>query len=166
MNYEEYANILKNNLQGYTDELIQNLKCVFQKEFFSEVELLDFSVFDRDVDFSIQMYSMNRKAAEVFNLDHKENDAFAGSLSLITDIPFIPKMMREVRHAFYEQDDIEMEDRERHIISEWFFDCWKKAGGDYFKIPSYFYYHDDFKAFDLLEVKWILDHERWEPLDA
>lgn len=66
MNYEEYENKMKDNLQDYTDKLIQNLSCVFQKRFFSEVELLDFSVFDRDVDFSIQMYSMNRDAAEIF----------------------------------------------------------------------------------------------------
>ncbi|HSQ90380.1 hypothetical protein, partial [Romboutsia sp.] len=63
---------------------------------------------------------------------------------------------------FYEENEDEIYDKEQRVFTNWFYNCWIKAGGQNFKLPSYFVFHDDDKSFNLKENKWISDDNKWE----
>ncbi|MGG3480002.1 hypothetical protein ABES21_21270 [Peribacillus frigoritolerans] len=63
-----YIDSIKANLEKHSDLLVANLKNIITYNYFSEIDLLDFTAFIEPTNFeiSIRMFSMDREANEVF----------------------------------------------------------------------------------------------------
>ncbi|AMO86766.1 hypothetical protein SOLI23_14665 [Solibacillus silvestris] len=46
-------------------------------------------------------------------------------------------------YDFYKQNEEEYIIKEQQLITEWFIECWNKAGGKEFNLPVYFGFHDE-----------------------
>jgi hypothetical protein len=159
MNFEK---TITQNLSSYSNKLIERLKNVYKTKFYSRIELIDFCAFYGSNDVSIQMYSMDRKGNEAFNIDGEEEGAFGGSLSLIENAEYILDDIWVDFLELLESHDHEIDKIGQKVISEWFIDGWNKAGGKDFRIPAYFCFHDDSKSFDLSKGQWISDNYKWK----
>lgn len=40
-------------------------------------------------------------------------------------------------------------------------DCLQKAFNTEFKLPAYFSFHDEYKSYDLKNIKWISEDDMW-----
>jgi hypothetical protein len=161
---ENYTNAIKNNLELNSDKLIEKLTEIYSLNFYSEVELLDFSVFVEPTryELSIMMYSMNRDANEVF-YEGNDSTVFAGSMDVVEEIVYYQEStdQREMFLEFYEKNAEEIATAEQEVVKNWFLDCWIKANGAPFTLPSYLTFHDEGKSYDLKKNKWISENEIW-----
>jgi hypothetical protein len=48
-------------------------------------------------------------------------------------------------------------------LAHWFRDCWQKAGGSHYRLPSYLTAHDDIQSFCLHRGKWVEQEEKYKP---
>lgn len=161
---ENYTNTIKRNLELNSDKLIEKLTEIKSLNFYSEVELLDFSssMEPTRYELSIEMYSMDQEGNEVF---YEGDDAtvFADSMNVVEDIIYYEEQPDQRDHflEFYEQHEEELVMAEQETVKNWFVDCWKKANGQDFQLPSYLSFHDEYKSYDLKENKWISEDEMW-----
>ncbi|WP_052343757.1 hypothetical protein [Bacillus massiliigorillae] len=160
----EYRQAIAKNLELHSDKLITKLTEVRNLTFHSNVELLDFQVFMDPSwnQLSIVMFSMSRDANEVFN-EENVPDVFAGSMDIAEDFQYyqLADDQRDAFDTFYEQNGLAMMEAEQEVIKNWFVDGWRKAKGEVYKLPVYFSFHDEDKAYDLQENKWISEDELW-----
>ncbi|WP_316568722.1 hypothetical protein [Neobacillus sp. YIM B06451] len=158
-----YLNSIKANLEKQTDVLVGNLKTIFTYNFSSEIDLIDFSAFIEPTRFelSIRLFSMDKEANEVF---HEGDDltVFAGS-EVLTEVEYfqLNESQLDDFFEFYEQNEEVLNTQEQKVFTDWFNQCWEKAGGDGLKIPAYFVFHDDVKSYDLNNKQWIDDDDKW-----
>ncbi|ARK32543.1 membrane lipoprotein lipid attachment site-containing protein [Halalkalibacter krulwichiae] len=161
---DNYTNTIKHNLELYSDRLIEKLVEIQRLNFYTEVELLDFSslVEPTRYELSIIMYSMDKEANEVF-YEGDDPKVFADSLNVVEDVVYYEERadQKDEFLEFYEQNEEEIVLAEQEVVKNWFVDCWKKANGQDFQLPSYFSFHDEYKSFDLKNNKWISEEEMW-----
>lgn len=161
---ENHICSIKSNLEAYSDELVKNLKNVFAYNFYSDIDLLDFSAFIEPTRFeiSIRMFSMDKGAGEVF-YEGNDKTIFAGSVELLPEVEYyqLEGSLLDNFFDFYEQNEETLELQEQKVFTEWFSQCWEKAGGERLNLPSYFVFHDDYKSFSLKNNRWIDDEEKW-----
>lgn len=161
---DNYTNTIKNNLDLNSEKLIKKLTEIQSLNFYSEVELLDFSVSMEPTryELSIEMYSMDKEANEVF-YEGDDSTEFADSMNVLEDVVYYEEQTDQKDNflEFYEQNEEEIVIAEQEAIKNWFVDCWKKAKGQDFKLPSYLSFHDEYKSYDLKENKWISEDEMW-----
>ena len=104
---DNYTNTIKNNLELNSDKLIEKLTEIYSLNFYSEIELLDFSVFMEPTryELSIIMYSMNRDANEVF-YEGDDSKVFANSMYVLEDIVYYQEStdQRDKFLGFYEKN--------------------------------------------------------------
>lgn len=161
---DNYTNTIKNNLELNSDKLIETLTEIYSLNFYSEVELLDFSAFIEPTryELSITMYSMNRDANEVF-YEGENSKVFANSMDVLEELVYYQESTdhRDMFLEFYEKNAEEIVIAEQEVVKNWFLDCWIKANGTEFKLPSYLTFHDEDKSYDLKKNKWISENEIW-----
>jgi len=161
---DNYTNTIKNNLELNSDKLIEKLTEIYSLNFYSEIELLDFSVFMEPTryELSIIMYSMNRDANEVF-YEGDDSKVFANSMYVLEDIVYYQEStdQRDKFLGFYEKNAEKIVIAEQEVVKNWFLDCWIKANGTEFKLPSYLTFHDEDKSYELKNNKWISENEIW-----
>lgn len=161
---DHYIGSIKTNLEKQSNLLVGNLKNVFAYKFFSEIDLLDFSAFIEPTRFelSIQMFSMDKNANEVFN-EGSDTTVFAGSKEILPEIEYhqLNDDQLEGFFEFYEQNEETLVPQEQKVFTDWFIQCWEEAGGASLDLPSYFVYDDDYKSYDLRNKQWINDEEKW-----
>ncbi|WP_409304914.1 hypothetical protein [Peribacillus sp. SCS-155] len=161
---DNYTNTITNNLELNSEMLIQKLTEIRSLKIYSEVELLDFSAFMEPTryELSIVMYSMDKEANEVF-YEGDDPKMFAGSMNVLQEIVYYQESTDQMDKflEFYEQNDEEIVIAEQETVKKWFLDCWEKANGQDFKLPSYLSFHDEYKSYDLKNNKWISEDEMW-----
>lgn len=161
---DNYTNTVKNNLELNSDKLIEKLTEIHSLNFYSEVELLDFSTSMEPTryELSIVMYSMDKEANEVF-YEGDDSKVFADSMNVLEDIVYYQESADQSDEflAFYEQNEEEIVIAEQEVIKNWFVDCWKKVNGTEIKLLSYLSFHDEYKSYDLKKNKWISEDEMW-----
>lgn len=161
---ENYIASLQNNLDKSTPILIKKLKEIVSYTFDGTVELLDFSASIDPMSFelSIMMFSMDTDANEVFGENITPN-SFAGSVEVLASTPYYHLLDNQQENFwdFYEQNDEALANKEQQVFTEWFADCWMKAGGKHFVLPVYFGFHDETSSYDLQNEKFIDDEEKW-----
>ena len=162
---DDYTNSIKINLEKNSNKLISNISKIVDYNFFTEIDILDFvaSIEPTRFELSIRMFSMDKVANEVF-YEEDDNKVFAGSIDVLQDIEYyhLSDSQFDEFLDFYEENEDEIYDKEQRVFTNWFYNCWIKAGGQNFKLPSYFVFHDDDKSFNLKENKWISDDNKWE----
>jgi hypothetical protein len=161
---DNYIGSIKSNLEKQSDLLVGNLKNIFTYNFSSDTDLLDFSAFIEPTRFelSIIMFSMDKEANEVF-YEGNDTTVFAGSVEVLSEVEYhqLNDSQLDDFFAFYEQNEETLIPQEQKAFTDWFSQCWEKAGGDALDLPSYFVFHDDYKSFDLKNNQWIDDEEKW-----
>ncbi len=161
---ENYTDTIKRNLELNSDKLIGKLTEIKKLDFYSEVELLDFSssMEPTRYELSIEMYSMDKEGNEVF-YEGDDSTVFADSMNVVEDVVYYEEQTDQTDDflAFYEQNEEELVIAEQETVKNWFVDCWKKADGQGFQLPSYLSFHDEYKSYDLKENKWISEDEMW-----
>ena len=161
-NTETYIQSVRDALQKQSDSLMKEISKTLQFHFAEKVNLVDFTAFTQPFELSIMMFSMDRRANEVF-YEGTESRIFAGSYEVLEDTAYYaePEGQSEEFEAFYEQNDDVLSRLETEAISEWFAACWNQAGGGSSKLPAYFSFHDYDRCFDLHKNKWISDRDKW-----
>ncbi|QHE62564.1 MULTISPECIES: hypothetical protein [Rossellomorea] len=162
---DNYIGSIKSNIEKQSDLLVRNLEKIIAYNFSSYIDLLDFSTFIEHTRFelSIRMFAMDKEANEVF-YEGNDTTVFAGSVEVIPDVKYYQlndNILDDFIDNFYEKNYPEIEQLEQKVFTDWFSQCWKKAGGDTLDLPSYFVFHDDYKSFDLKKNQWIDDEEKW-----
>lgn len=161
---DNYITSIKSNLEKHTDIAVEELQKIISYKFDAAVDLLDFSTFTDPTRFemSIMMFSMDKDANEVFGEDITP-DSFAGSVELFSNIPYHHLQHNQLNDFFdfYEQNDEELVMKEQQIFTEWFAECWDKAGGKAFNLPAYFGFHDETRSYDLQNSRFVEDEEKW-----
>ena len=159
---QKYIHAVRGNLQRNSEQLIQQIRKTIDFNYYDKVDLLDYTAFIQPHEISIMMYSMDRKANEVF-YQGNESNIFAGSYDLIENVSYfnVPDDQEDKFWEFYEQNDEVISKTETQSIVEWFKDCWNQAGGKSVKLHSYFSFHDYDNCFDLQNNKWISDGDKW-----
>lgn len=164
MTVDQYIKGIENNLEVNSKQLMLKMQEIRNLSFYSQVELLDFSVFIEPTThrLTIIMFSMNREASEIFN-EEKGSTLFAGSMEILDDVGYyrVPNEQINDFLDFYEKQADVLIQKEQEVITKWFVDCWLKVNSKEFKLPVYFSFHDEYKAFDLQEDKWISEDEMW-----
>lgn len=161
---ENYINSIKFNLDKQSDLLVGNLKKILEFNFSPNIDLLDFSAFIEPTRFelSIRMFSMDREANEVL---YEGNDMtiFTGSTEVLSEFEYyqLKDSLLQDFFQFYEQNQEILIPQEQKAFISWFGECWKTAGGQALKLPSYFVFHDEYKSLDLKSDNWIDDDEKW-----
>ena len=161
---ESYIASIQTNIEKSTSTLVKELQKIVSYKFDEAVDLVDFSAFTDPTRFelSIMMFSMDKNANEVFGEDITEK-SFAGSVEVlaVTSYYQLQNNQRDTFWDFYEQNDEELASKEQQLFTEWFIECWDKAGGKEFKLPVYFGSHDETSSYDLQNAKFIDDEEKW-----
>lgn len=161
---DNYSTSIKSNLEKHTDIAIEGLQKIISYKFDAAVDLLDFSTFTEPTRFemSIRMFSMDKDANEVFGEDITP-DSFAGSVELLPNVSYyhLQDNQRDIFWDFYEQNDEELVIKEQQIFTEWFIECWVKAGGKEFNLPAYFGFHDETRSYNLQNSRFVEDEEKW-----
>ncbi|MFL0584864.1 hypothetical protein ACH0B6_20095 [Solibacillus silvestris] len=161
---DNYTNTIKNNLELNSYKLIEKLTEIHSLNFYSEVKLLDFSASLEPTryELSIIMYSMDKEANEVF-YEGDDSKVFADSINVLEDIVYYQELtdQSDMFLEFYEQNEDEIIIAEQEVIKNWFVECWKKVNGKEVKLPSYLSFHDEYKSYDLMNNKWIIEDEMW-----
>ena len=161
---ESYIASIQTNLEKSTSALVKELQKIVSYKFDDAVDLVDFSAFTDPTRFelSIMMFSMDKNANEVFGEDITEK-SFAGSVEVlaVTSYYQLQDNQRDTFWDFYEQNDEELASKEQQLFTDWFIECWDKAGGKEFKLPVYFGSHDETSSYDLQNAKFIDDEEKW-----
>ncbi|WP_375088445.1 hypothetical protein ACDZ29_19895 [Peribacillus sp. RS7] len=162
---DNYIDSIKANLEKHSDLLVGNLKNIITYNYFSEIDLLDFTAFIEPTNFeiSIRMFSMDREANEVF-YEGNDTTVFAGSVDVISDVTYyqlIDNSLDDFLDNFYEENYPAIYELEQKAFTDWFGQCWKKSGGDILSLPSFFVFHDDTKSYELKNNQWIDDEEKW-----
>ena len=161
---DNYTNTIKNNLELNSYKLIEKLTEIHSLNFYSEVKLLDFSASLEPTryELSIIMYSLDKEANEVF-YEGDDSKVFADSINVLEDIVYYQELtdQSDMFLEFYEQNEDEIIIAEQEVIKNWFVECWKKVNGKEVKLPSYLSFHDEYKSYDLMNNKWIIEDEMW-----
>ncbi|MGE6376691.1 hypothetical protein [Peribacillus muralis] len=162
---DNYIDSIKANLEKHSELLVGNLKNIITYNYFSEIDLLDFTAFIEPTNFeiSISMFSMDREANEVF-YEGNDSTIFAGSVDVIPDVTYyqlIDNSLDNFLDNFYEENYPAIYELEQKAFTDWFSQCWKKSGGDILNLPSFFVFHDDTKSYELKNNQWIDDEEKW-----
>lgn len=161
---ENYISSIKSNLEKHSDLLVGNLKSVFENKFSTDIDLLDFTAFIEPTRFelSIRMFSMDKEANEVF-CEADDETVFAGSIKVLPEVDYyqLKDSQLDFFFDFYEQNEDLIIPQEQKVFTNWFSECWKKAGGKALNLPSYFVFHDDYTSFELNNNRWIDDDKKW-----
>ena len=161
---DKYIDSIQTNLEKHSTILVKELQKIVSYKFDEAVDLVDFSAFTDPTRFelSIMMFSMDKNANEVFGEDITEK-SFAGSVEVlaVTSYYQLQDNQRDTFWDFYEQNDEELASKEQQLFTDWFIECWDKAGGKEFKLPVYFGSHDETSSYDLQNAKFIDDEEKW-----
>lgn len=159
-----YIASIQTNLEKHTTTLVKELQKILSFKFDAAVDLVDFSAFTDPTRFeiSIVMFSMDKDANEVIGEDITPT-SFAGSVEVLTSSSYyhLQDSQQDTFWDFYEQNDEELAIKEQQLFTEWFIECWDKAGGKEFKLPVYFGSHDEISSYDLQNAKFIDDEEKW-----
>ncbi|MBW9146548.1 hypothetical protein KTC92_07275 [Clostridium sp. CM027] len=129
--------------------------------FHPEIEVLDFEIFNEGFTsgFYIRMFSMTRDANEFFHDEKIDGDIyFSGGYDLLQEVEHIFSY-DEIEH--YEELGIDAYEEDSFELIRWFSEIWKKIIGTKINIPSYLCLHDDIRSFDLINMEWISDDEKW-----
>lgn len=160
---DNYIGSIKTNLEKQSDLLVGNLKNIFAYNYSSDIDLLDFSAFIEPTRFelSIRMFSMDKEANEVF-YEGNDTTVFSGSEEVLPEIEYHQLNASNLDYFFdfYEQNEETLVPQEQKAFTDWFSQCWGKAGGNALTLPSYFVFHDDYKSYDLKSNQWIDDEEK------
>ncbi|OIJ20706.1 hypothetical protein BKP45_08670 [Anaerobacillus alkalidiazotrophicus] len=162
---DQYISSIKANLEKHSDVLVANLKNIFTYNFFSEIDLLDFTAFIEPTNFeiSIRMFSMDKEANEVF-YEGNDTTVLAGSVDVIPDIKYYQlndNLLDDFIDNFYEENYPAISELEQKAFIDWFSENWKKSGGNILNLPSFFVFHDDIKSYDLKSNQWVDDDDKW-----
>jgi hypothetical protein len=161
---DHYIGSINANLETQSDLLVRNLKNIFSYNFSSDIDLLDFSAFIEPTGFelSITMFSMDKEGNEVFD-EGNDPTFFGGSEETLPAVEYhqMNDSQLDDFFEFYEQNEETLVPYEQKVFTEWFRQCWEKAGGTSLKLPSYFIFHEDYKSYDLKNNKWVDDEEKW-----
>lgn len=161
---ENYIASIQTNLEKSTSTLVKELQKIVSYKFDTAVDLVDFSAFTDPTRFelSIMMFSMDTDANEVFGEDVTPN-SFAGSVEVLASTSYyqLQDNQQDIFWDFYEQNDEELASKEQQIFTEWFVECWDKAGGKEINLPAYFCFHDEATSYDLQNAKFVEDEEKW-----
>ena len=161
---DKYIDSIKANLEKQSDLLVGNLKNIFAYNLLSNIELLEFSVFidPTRLELSIRMFSMDKEANEVF-YEGNDTTVFAGSEEILPAIEYYQLKDSQLDNFFdyYERHEATVIPQEQKVFTDWFSQCWDKAGGASFNLPSYFVFHDDYKSYDLKNNQWVDDEVKW-----
>lgn len=161
---DNYIKMINKNLETNSKKLTEKLTEIRSLNFYSQVELLNFSFFIDPTSFelSIVMFSMDNEANEVF-YEGSDSSLFADSMDILVDIGYYQTTNDQWDDFldFYEQNEEKITIAEQEIIKDWFVDCWKKANDQQLELPSYISFHDEYKAYDLKKNKWISEDEMW-----
>ncbi|MFS0576040.1 hypothetical protein AB1K83_10410 [Sporosarcina sp. 179-K 3D1 HS] len=158
-----YIQTVKKHLLQHSETLTERIREVVSFSYSKKVDLLDFQVFLQPFEQSIMLFTMDRKANEVF-MKGEQPGVFAGSHELLGNAVYY-KMATESMDAFYEfyeQHDTELEEAEQRVVTEWFVDCWIKAEGNRLALPVYFDFHDSTASFDMHRKVWVKEEEKWQ----
>lgn len=161
---ESYSASIQANLEKNKAALVEQLQKVLSYQFDPAVDLLDYTAFIEPTRFelSIRMFSIDKDANEVFG-DNVSLINFAGSAELVSDVSYfhLQEEQSDNFDDFYEQNDEELANKEQQIFTEWFAQCWEKAGGNAFNLPSYFGFHDETNSYDLQNARFVEDEDKW-----
>lgn len=161
---DNYIGSITSNLEKQSELLVRNLKNIFACNFASDIDLLDFTAFIEPTRFelSIRMFSMDKDANEVF-YEGNDKTVFSGSVEVLSAVEYhqINDSQLDAFFDFYEQNEERLILQEQKAFTDWFGQCWERAGGHALNLPSYFDFHDDYKSFDLKNNYWIDDEEKW-----
>lgn len=161
---DNYTASIQINLEKNTSTLVKELQKIVSYKFDDAVDLVDFSVFADPTRFelSIMMFSMDKNANEVFGEDITPSN-FAGSVEVLASTSYyqLQDNQQDIFWDFYEQNDEELASKEQQIFTEWFVECWDKAGGKEINLPAYFGFHDETSSYDLQNAKFVEDEEKW-----
>lgn len=161
---DKYIVSIQTNLEKHTNTLVKELQKIVSYKFETAVDLVDFSAFIDPTRFeiSIMMFSMDKDANEVFGEDITDN-SFAWSVEVLASTSYyqLQDNRQDIFWDFYEQNDEELASKEQQIFTEWFAECWVKAGGKQFVLPVYFGCHDETSSYDLQNAKFVEDEEKW-----
>lgn len=161
---ENYIASVQTNLEKSTPILVKELQKIVSYKFHDAVELVDFAAFTDPTRFelSIRMFSMDNNANEVF-CEQITPTSFAGSVEVLASTSYYDLLdsQQESFWDFYEQNDEQLASKEQQIFTEWFAECWAKAGGKQFNLPAYFGFHDEGSSYDLQKAKYVEDEEKW-----
>ena len=161
---DSYIASIKSNLEKHTTTLTEELQKIISYKFNANVDLLDFSAFIEPTRFelSTMMFSMDKNANEVFGENITPNN-FAGSVELLPEVSYflLQDNQRDSFWDFYEQNVEGLVIKEHQVFTEWFVECWNKAGGKVFDLPAYFGFHDETRSYDLNNTRFVEDEEKW-----
>ena len=161
---DNYIASIQINLEKSTSTLVEELQKIVSYKIDDAVDLVDFSTFTNPIRFelSIMMFSMDKNANEVFGEDVTPNN-FAGSVEVLASTSYYHLLdnQQESFWDFYEQNDEELASKEQQIFTDWFANCWIKAGGKQFVLPVYFGFHGEASSYDLQNAKFVEDEEKW-----
>ncbi|MBX4261571.1 hypothetical protein KTC96_02525 [Clostridium estertheticum] len=158
---DTYRNKVRTYLEKFSSDLSDGLMKLSNFNFHPEIEVLDFVIFNEGFtsEFSIRMFCMTRDANEFSHDIKNDGDTyFSGGYDLLQQIEHIfsydeLEYYEKLGIDFYKEDSIE--------LIKWFSEIWNKIIAGKINIPSYLCLHDDMRSFDLINLRWILDDEKW-----
>ncbi|MGZ3715831.1 MAG: hypothetical protein ACXVA4_10455 [Ktedonobacterales bacterium] len=157
-----YKQWIRRYLDRLSPALENQLQTILSYRFHPQVVLLDTEIFPDGLreGIPIRMFLIDKHNSEVFH----SNPAYflPSSISLLEDIKEVIPQSQVDRQQLYQDAGIDTLDIEMGTLVEWFTECWIRADGRQCKLPAYICYHDDNKAFDLRQMKWVANvHGKW-----
>ena len=151
MTNDEYKIEVEKYLSELSDLVVRELRSFQNFNFHPRVKIIDAEVFHDGLgeELPIRIFLMDEGNNEVFHDDPRYfPDSSIGLLEKIE----IPEWKLD-----FESDEswqIEID-----AIFKWYFECWKKAGGDSFRLPAYICEHDDIQSLNLKTGELRMDED-------
>jgi len=147
----QYRQIVQNRLSALTDQLVSELAVIVQAQQPEDTYLLNFEVHTEGFaeGFPVCWEPLNA-----------EMDQLEDRIDLLPTLAYtLPEEV--VNEGIYSEADINTWDAAFQILVVWFGECWYKAGGMKCAYPAYLCQHDDNQSYDLRNLKWFSDDEKW-----
>ncbi|MGG1595528.1 hypothetical protein SAMN04489762_2892 [Terribacillus saccharophilus] len=157
---QDYTEAVSVSLQKHSEDVISELKQIFQLPFLPEVEKIAFRLFKEPMAFelTIMYYALDADGNERY-YDEMGDKYAGGSEEVAEEIPYfqLPDTATDAFEAFRELQEDAVEKADEQVMIAWFADCYKRAGGDAFPLEASVGFHNDMKAYFLKQGAWAED---------
>jgi hypothetical protein len=157
---QDYTEAVSVSLEKHSEDVIAELKQIFQLPFLPEVDKIAFRFFKEPMAFelTIMYYALDADGKERYY--EEMGDKYAGgSEEVAEEIPYfqLPDHATDSFEAFRELQEDAVEKVDEQVMIAWFSECYKRAGGEAFSLEVSIGFHDDVKAYFIKRGEWAED---------
>ncbi|MFS0562714.1 hypothetical protein AB1K91_18465 [Terribacillus sp. 179-K 1B1 HS] len=159
---QDYTETVSVCLDKHSEDVIGELKQIFQLPFLPEVETIAFRMFKEPMAFelTIMYYALDADGNERY-YDEMGDKYAGGSEEVAEDIAYfqLPDDAADKFEAFRELQDDAVEKADEQVMIAWFSDCFKRAGGNAFPLEVNVGFHNDVKTYSIKRGIWAEDRD-------